>query len=158
MKKIMFGLILGIGLTLTASVYADDIQTMIGKTVEGSFPLEIDGKLSEKDAIVIEGTSYIPVRAAGELFGYEVSFIDSKVKLEPIEGVVNVDELEKYHQERQAAYDKLKAEQANIKTPEQLKEEELMEKIKAEAAELEEKRKAAQEELKKLSEDQQQAQ
>ena len=74
MRKYIVGMVFGILLSLSFSVYAEEIQSMIGKTVEGSFPLVIGDKRATKDVIIIEGTSYIPVRAAAEMFGYEVSF------------------------------------------------------------------------------------
>jgi hypothetical protein len=74
MKKMMVGLIIGIGLTLGASAYADEIASLIGKKVDGSFPLIINDKRADKDVLVIDGTSYMPVRSAATLFGYDVSF------------------------------------------------------------------------------------
>jgi hypothetical protein len=74
MKKMMIGLILGIGLTLGISVYADEIVSLVGKKVDGSFPLIINNIRADKDVLVIDGTSYIPVRSASTLFGYDVSF------------------------------------------------------------------------------------
>lgn len=83
MKRIIFGILIGAVLTLTTSAYAEEIESMIGKVVQGSFPLTIDGKRAEKDVLVIDGTSYIPVRAASELFGYDVLFDpEGKVILE----------------------------------------------------------------------------
>jgi hypothetical protein len=42
MKKMMIGLIIGIGLTLGISAYADEIVSLVGKKVDGSFPLIIN--------------------------------------------------------------------------------------------------------------------
>ncbi|MEX2461711.1 MAG: hypothetical protein WD469_10540 [Paenibacillaceae bacterium] len=74
MKKIILGMIIGIGLSLGVTTYADDIVSMIGKKVEGSFPLIINNARADKDVLVIDGTSYLPVRSAALLFGYDVSF------------------------------------------------------------------------------------
>jgi chromosome segregation ATPase len=63
---------------------------MIGKRVDGQFPLKIDGKLSEIPAITIEGVSYIPLRAAGELFGAQVSWLDGEIIMEKINKNVGV--------------------------------------------------------------------
>jgi hypothetical protein len=74
MKKIMMGLIMWIGLTLGVSAYADEIVSLVGKKVDGSFPLIINNIRADKDVLVIDGTSYLPVRSAATLFGYEVTF------------------------------------------------------------------------------------
>lgn len=81
MKKFIVGLISGMVLTLSISTYAEEIESYIGKIVEGQFPVIIDGQRADKPGLVIEGTTYLPIRSAGELFGYDVSFIDSQVIL-----------------------------------------------------------------------------
>ncbi|QGQ97818.1 hypothetical protein EHS13_24475 [Paenibacillus psychroresistens] len=74
MKKIVLGMLIGIGLSLGFTAYADDIISLIGKKVEGSFPLLINNVRADKDVLVIDSTSYLPVRSAAALFGYDVSF------------------------------------------------------------------------------------
>lgn len=73
-KKIIVGLLIGISLSLGLTTYANDIVSLIGKKVEGSFPLIINNARADKDVLVIDGTSYIPVRSAAALFGYDVTF------------------------------------------------------------------------------------
>jgi hypothetical protein len=74
MKKIIAGILIGISLSLGFTAYADDIVSLIGKKVDGSFPLIINNLRADKDVLVINGTSYLPVRSAAALFGYDVSF------------------------------------------------------------------------------------
>ena len=74
MKKIFVGILIGISLSLGITAYADDIVSLIGKKVDGSFPLIINNIRAEKDVLVIDGTSYLPVRSAATLFGYVVTF------------------------------------------------------------------------------------
>src|ERR1700730_15033832 len=74
MKKIVLGMLIGIGLSLGVTAYADDIVSLIGKKVDGSFPLIINNVRADKDVLVIDSTSYLPVRSAAALFGYDVSF------------------------------------------------------------------------------------
>ena len=81
MKKFIMGAIVGASLMLAGTVFADEIQSMVGKKVEGSFPLYVNGERASKDVLVIEGTSYGPVRLIAEMLGYDVSFIDSEVIL-----------------------------------------------------------------------------
>lgn len=73
MKKYVIGAIIGIMLSTSYSVSAEVIN-MIGKKVDGSYPFKINGKRATQDVIVIEGASYVPVRAAADLFGYDIDF------------------------------------------------------------------------------------
>jgi len=71
MKRFIAGLIIGVILMLAAPAFGDGV---IGKVVEGTLPLVINGKKAMQDVIVIEGTSYLPVREACKMFGYNVSW------------------------------------------------------------------------------------
>lgn len=73
MKKFIAGAIFGAALMVGVTAYAD-VQGMVGKVVDGVFPVKIEGQTLENEAIVIEGTSYLPVRELAEKAGYEVSF------------------------------------------------------------------------------------
>ncbi|MEC0229912.1 hypothetical protein [Paenibacillus alba] len=74
MKKYILGGITGFLVATTLSAHAEEITSMIGKTIQGAFPFQIEGKTLGTPAIVVDGTSYLPVRAFGEATGYEVSF------------------------------------------------------------------------------------
>ncbi|MCU6797989.1 copper amine oxidase N-terminal domain-containing protein [Paenibacillus sp. WQ 127069] len=89
MRKYIIGALFGFLIAFAFSAHAE-VVNMFGKVVDGSFPLQINGQKAEKDAISIEGTSYIPVRSAAEIFGYDVSFIDSQVILKKKEGDVKM--------------------------------------------------------------------
>lgn len=82
MKKFVLGLIVGIAVTATSSVYADDIiQSVVGKSIEGEMPIKVSGKQLSTQAIIVDGTSYLPVRAAGEALNMDVKF-DSTAGIE----------------------------------------------------------------------------
>ncbi|MDF2652496.1 MAG: hypothetical protein K0Q73_8301 [Paenibacillus sp.] len=73
---------MGIAITAAGSAYADEIvESIIGKTVQGQFPVKISGKQIEAQAAVVDGTSYLPVRAVGEALNMDVSF-DSSLGIE----------------------------------------------------------------------------
>jgi hypothetical protein len=74
MKKYIVGMVFGIFLSLSTSVYAEEIKTLIGRAIEGEFPVHINGRTLTNKAIVIDGTSYLPVREFGEAVGYDVKF------------------------------------------------------------------------------------
>jgi hypothetical protein len=103
-KKYTIGILIGVALTIGVSAHAE-VASMIGKVVEGSFPMIINGAKAEKDGLVIDGTTYIPARNAGQMFGYDVSFVDSQVIMNAKDGVVNLDKL-KQEQDKQAILDK----------------------------------------------------
>lgn len=75
MKKFVLGLIVGVAVTASSSAFADDIvQSIVGKKVDGEFPVKIAGKSLETQAATVEGTSYLPVRAIGEALNMDVKF------------------------------------------------------------------------------------
>jgi hypothetical protein len=75
MKKFIIGVLVGISITAAGSAYADDIvQSVVGKSVDGQLPVKISGKELSTQAIVVEGTSYLPVRAVGESLNMEVKY------------------------------------------------------------------------------------
>lgn len=74
MRKYLIGVIFGIALTITSSVFADDIQSLIGTKVQGEFPIKVNGESLEKPAIVINGTSYLPNRAIADALGMDIKF------------------------------------------------------------------------------------
>ena len=74
MKKYVIGAIIGALLSFSTSVYGEGLADLIGKKVDGTLPFKINGKKSDKDVIVIEGTSYMPIRASAELFSYDIEY------------------------------------------------------------------------------------
>lgn len=92
MKKYLIGAIFGILLSFSVSVYAEEVTSLIGRAIEGQFPVKVDGTQLEKQAIVIDGTSYLPVRAIGDALNMEVGFnadlgITLKSKPKPVSEV-----------------------------------------------------------------------
>lgn len=94
MKKFMTGLIAGMLIMVSMTTFAEEIESYIGKVIEGQFPVIVDGQKVDKPGLVIEGTTYLPVRATAELFGYDIAFIDSQVILNK-KVVATVQEVEK---------------------------------------------------------------
>jgi hypothetical protein len=74
MRKYLIGTIFGFALAFSLSAHADDIKSLIGKSVQGSFPVTIEGRSLDKQAIVIDGTSYLPVKSFGDAVGYDAKF------------------------------------------------------------------------------------
>ena len=81
-KNTVVAFIAGIMLAVSTSVVYAEVSSLIGKRVDGQIPLIINGVASANPAVTIEGVSYIPLRAAGQLFGYDVAWIDGEVVME----------------------------------------------------------------------------
>ncbi len=62
--------------------YAEDVN-MIGKRVDATYPVFINGQELEKNAIAIDGVSYLPVRVAADEFGFNTNFVNKMVVLSP---------------------------------------------------------------------------
>jgi hypothetical protein len=76
MKKYFYGFIgilIGFLLSLTISAHAEVIS-MIGKVIQGEFPIKVNGSSLDNKAFVVDGTSYLPVRAIAESVGMDVYF------------------------------------------------------------------------------------
>lgn len=80
MKKYLIGAIAGFLLSFSFTVYGEEIASLVGKEIQAEFPVKVDGELLKNKAIVVDGTSYLPIREFGEKLGYKVDF-------DPEEGV-----------------------------------------------------------------------
>jgi len=81
MKKFIVGLVSGIGLALFVSVQAEEVPNFIGSTIEGQFPVRVNGNTISTPAIVVDGISYLPTRTLTEMLGYTVKF-NSEIGIE----------------------------------------------------------------------------
>lgn len=73
MRKILVLAVVLLTLSLSTA-YAEEIKSVVGKVIEGEFPVKVNGEILENKAIVVNGTSYLPVREFGEKLGFEVKF------------------------------------------------------------------------------------
>lgn len=95
MRKYLIGVLCGLVLSFTGSVYAEEIKTMVGKVIDGEFPITVNSTVIEKKALVIEGVAYLPVRAMGEALGADISFDENLgVKVKTNETVTDTSSLE----------------------------------------------------------------
>ncbi|MFC0216047.1 hypothetical protein ACFFK0_26970 [Paenibacillus chartarius] len=74
MRKYIIGGIVGFTLAFSLSAHAEEAAALIGRTVQGAFPVKLNGQTLPNQAIVVDGTSYLPVRAIGEALGYNIMF------------------------------------------------------------------------------------
>lgn len=89
MKKVIIAFVCGVVVATAGSAYADDIKSIVGMQIQGEFPVKVSGKQLDTKAAVLDGTSYLPVRAIGEALNMEVSFdADLGIELKAKEGNV----------------------------------------------------------------------
>ncbi|WP_339197904.1 hypothetical protein MKY95_07665 [Paenibacillus sp. FSL P4-0176] len=81
MKKYVAGFLAGALFTLAGAAFADDIQSLIGKKIQGEAVVELNGQALDT-AIIVDGKSYAPVRVIGEAAGYDVSMQNKKIILD----------------------------------------------------------------------------
>lgn len=75
MKKIVTGIVIGVGLTMTTSVFADSIKEYILTKVQ--YPLLVNGfeyKNAELPVLNYDGNTYVPLKAVGDVLGAEVTW------------------------------------------------------------------------------------
>ncbi|RXZ83368.1 hypothetical protein EBB07_06020 [Paenibacillaceae bacterium] len=76
MKKFVVGVICGAVVSLGISVSAAEIKnSFVGKKVQSEMTVSVNGKLVSGTAIVIDGASYLPVRAFTNAVGGKVESI-----------------------------------------------------------------------------------
>lgn len=78
MKKTLSGFAFGLTLAIAIPVWASGV---VGMKVDTTYPVVIGEYRLSKDAVSIEGTSYLPVRVMAETVGYNVYFEQNKVIL-----------------------------------------------------------------------------
>lgn len=108
MKKIGYlaiGIIIGSIMSFGVGAAADSIS-LVGKKISGESDVVVNGE-KIGTAIIVNGSSYAPVRAIGEAAGFEVGFANKKVVLgaakeesvKPVEGAdlkkIRIDEIKK---------------------------------------------------------------
>lgn len=74
MKKYILGGLVGFLLATAVSANAEGVSKMIGEVIDGAFSVKVNGVELSDQAIVVQGTSYLPVRSFGEATGYDIKF------------------------------------------------------------------------------------
>ncbi|MEK0313747.1 hypothetical protein [Cohnella sp. 56] len=112
-KSFIVGFFAGVMMTASVSSFAAT-SSVVGKKVQGEFTVVVDGAALSQKAVVIDGSSYAPLRSVGDSTGYDVSFEDKTVaftkKTEVANSTVseNANELTAINQELLALTMKLK--------------------------------------------------
>lgn len=78
MKKIVFGIIIGAGLTFAVQAGAETISN-VGKKVQAEYEVIVDGKSLPVMAVAVGGTTLTPNRALADAVGYDIAFENDTV-------------------------------------------------------------------------------
>lgn len=81
MKKFVLGVMCGAFLFGGTSVLADSVS-LVGKKIEKELLVYFNGEPLAAKAIVVEGTSYLPVRTIGNTLGADIKYRDGAVYVE----------------------------------------------------------------------------
>lgn len=102
-RGLIIGFIAGVIFAISSSTFAEGtLENWIGKTVEGQFPVSVDGVQLATPAAVIDGRTFLPVREFGEAVGYDVYFDAvgevymekmEPIKTEPVTEPITVEDL-----------------------------------------------------------------
>lgn len=94
MKKYIVGFLAGAIFTVSTSVFADDIKSIIGQSVQGTAVVSLDDK-EIGSAVIINGTSYAPVRTVSEASGLSVDYSKGVVKMKTKAKQYSADDIQK---------------------------------------------------------------
>ncbi|MNC16408.1 hypothetical protein D3C76_91070 [compost metagenome] len=86
MKKLAAGFLAGAVLMVSTQAIGAS-TSLVGKTIQAEYTVNVYGKKLADPAIVIDGKSYAPVRAIGELAGYKVSLSGKTISLDEKENI-----------------------------------------------------------------------
>ncbi|MNW39767.1 hypothetical protein D3C74_168610 [compost metagenome] len=69
-KMYMFiGALLGVLLVTSGGAAADQVKSLVGKTVAGEYNVRVNGTTLSENAIAVDGTAYVPLRSISESLG-----------------------------------------------------------------------------------------
>lgn len=85
MKKVAAGFLAGAMLMIATQAMGAS-NSMVGKKVQAEYTVNVYGKKLVDSAIIIDGKSYAPVRAIGELAGYKVTVSGRNISLDVKDG------------------------------------------------------------------------
>jgi len=117
MRKFLLGLLVGLMIAVAAPAYGA-VSSLVGKYVQGEYPVKVDGSPLANKSIAIDGTTYAPLRAIGEAIGYDVTFQDKTVVFTKRVGVqkveTNTTSISSQISEIQSQIDELNKKQAEL--------------------------------------------
>ncbi|BFH70590.1 hypothetical protein J27TS7_58970 [Paenibacillus dendritiformis] len=113
MKKFILGIIVGALLAFSPQVYSA-ASSLVGKKIDGQIEVKLDGK-QVGSAVVVEGTSYLPVRNIANELGLKIK-VDKKEVTITSEEKSAEEEIAKLKKERVKVSDQLERDKANVES------------------------------------------
>ncbi|WP_018755212.1 hypothetical protein [Paenibacillus terrigena] len=119
MKKFLAGLIVGLCIFASTTVFADSIKSLVGSKVDGTFEVYYQGK-KIGDAPSIDSATYLPVRKMSNIAGMNVNVEGKRIYLTDTttQGLTDA-EVDAINQKRGKIQGQIDILSANIKTYEQ---------------------------------------
>lgn len=77
-RMLFIGMVVGAVLMISGQILAKEVKSVIGYPVQTTFPVELNGIKMEINAIVVDDSSYLPVRRMAEVVGKEVDFDEER--------------------------------------------------------------------------------
>ena len=91
MKKFILGVICGALIFGGTSVLADSLS-LVGKTVQKEVTVNFNGEPLAVKAIMVNNTTYLPIRMLGNLLGAKIEYKDGEVHMEKPDEYQNIKE------------------------------------------------------------------
>lgn len=67
------GILIGAVLMASSNAFADQIKSLVGKTVAGEYTVNVDGKTLSEKAIVVDSKAHVPLRAVSDSLGAKIN-------------------------------------------------------------------------------------
>lgn len=93
---LIIGLIAGALLATAGTALAESVFERVTAIARPDYKVKVDGKDVELQnaPLAYNGTTYVPLREAGEIFGYKVGFKSGTISLDQLEEEKDVDQVE----------------------------------------------------------------
>lgn len=75
----IFGIIIGITISVPTTIFADEVISIIGKRIETEVNVTMLGQKLDEKAPLLDGTTYVPIRAVTEKLDLVAEFVNGEV-------------------------------------------------------------------------------
>lgn len=86
MKKVVVSFLAGAVFATSATVFADNVKSLVGRKVQAETDVMLNGQKIDT-AVAINGKSYAPVRSIAEAAGLDVNYRNGRIELDTVRDV-----------------------------------------------------------------------
>ncbi|URJ50741.1 2,' 3'-cyclic nucleotide 2'-phosphodiesterase [Paenibacillus polymyxa] len=79
---LLSGMLIGTVIATAGSAFADQIKSMIGRTVAGEYTVKVNGNSLSENAIVVDGKAHVPLRAVTDSLGANLKVDGKTIQIE----------------------------------------------------------------------------